>query len=119
MRWRMKTETNDSLRQRFVNRFAPAAIDLGLKIHCVTKDEHGMVTSKKPDENVVKDEAPGKPPNWGFTQPDWDEFFKVIRGGGPCNAKRLALRRFSYEQGQWVRQAVIGGAASAKLPPAG
>lgn len=113
MRWRMKTETNDSLRRRFVNRFAPAAIDLGLKIHCVTKDEQGMVTSKKPDENVVKDEATG---NWGFTQPDWDEFFKVIRGGGPCNAKRLALRRFSYEQGQWVRQAVMNGGA--KLPPA-
>lgn len=113
MRWRMKTETNDSLRQRFVNRFAPAAIDLGLKIHVVTKDEHGMVTSKKPDELVAKDEATG---NWNFTQPDWDEFFKVIRGGGPCNAKRLALRRFSYEQGQWVRQAVMN--AAVKLPPA-
>jgi ring-1,2-phenylacetyl-CoA epoxidase subunit PaaA len=113
MRWRMKTETNDSLRQRFVNRFAPAAIDLGLKIHCVTKDEQGMVTSKKPDDSVVKDEATG---HWGFTQPDWDEFFKVIRGGGPCNAKRLALRRFSYEQGQWVREAVMN--ASVKLPPA-
>lgn len=115
MRWRMKTETNDSLRQRFVDRFAPAALDLGLKIHVVTKDEQGMVTSKKPDELVVKDEATG---NWNFTQPDWDEFFKVIRGGGPCNAKRLALRRFSYEQGQWVRQAVMNGGTSVKLPPA-
>lgn len=114
MRWRMKTETNDSLRQRFVNRFAPAALDLGLKIHVVTKGEHGMVTSKKPDELVVKDESTG---NWGFTQPDWDEFFRVIRGGGPCNAKRLALRRFSYEQGQWVREAVMSG-SNAKLPPA-
>jgi ring-1,2-phenylacetyl-CoA epoxidase subunit PaaA len=113
MKWRMKTETNDSLRQRFVNRFAPAAIDLGLKIHVVTKDEAGIVTSKKPDEQVVLDETTG---NWGFTQPDWDEFFRVIRGGGPCNAKRLALRRFSYEQGQWVRQAVLGGKTS--LPPA-
>jgi ring-1,2-phenylacetyl-CoA epoxidase subunit PaaA len=113
MRWRMKTETNDSLRQRFVNSFAPAAIDLGLRIHCVTKDEQGMVTSKKPDNQVVKDESTG---NWGFTQPDWDEFFRVIRGGGPCNAKRLALRRFSYEQGQWVREAVLN--ASTSLPPA-
>ncbi len=113
MRWRMKTETNDSLRRRFVNRFAPAAIDLGLKIHVVVKDEHGIVTSKKPDENVRFDETTG---NWGFTQPDWDEFFKVIRGGGPCNAKRLALRRFSYEQGQWVRAAIFAGKAS--LPPA-
>ena len=113
MKWRMKTETNDSLRRRFVNRFAPAAIDLGLIIHCVEKDEQGIVTRKWRDENVRLDEATG---NWGFTQPDWDEFFKVIRGGGPCNAKRLALRRFSYEQGQWVREAILHGKAS--LPPA-
>ena len=72
-----------------------------------------MVTSKRIDEKVVRDETSG---NWGFTPPDWDEFFKVIRGGGPCNAKRLALRRFSYEQGQWVREAIMSGKAS--LPPA-
>jgi len=113
MRWRMKMESNDSLRRRFVNRFAPAAIDLGLKINIVTKDEHGIVTSSKPDDSVVRDAITG---DWGFTAPDWDEFFRVIRGGGPCNAKRLALRRFSYEQGQWVRQAVMSCKAS--LPPA-
>lgn len=115
MRWRMKTVTNDELRQRFVDRFAPAAIALGLTINIVEKDEQGMVIpgSERPDENVVYDEKTG---HWGFTQPDWDEFFRVIRGHGPCNAKRLALRRFSYEQGQWVRRAVLGGKTS--LPPA-
>ncbi len=113
MRWRMKTETNDSLRQRFVNRFAPAALDLGLKIHIVEKDERGMVTSTKPDENLGVDEATG---NWTFTDPDWDEFFRVIRGGGPCNTQRTALRRMSYEQGQWVRKAIGSGKVS--VPPA-
>jgi ring-1,2-phenylacetyl-CoA epoxidase subunit PaaA len=113
MRWRMKTVTNDELRRRFVNRFAPAALDLGIKIHVTQKDEHGMVISKRIDEKVVKDEATG---NWGFTEPNWEEFFQVIRGHGPCNAKRLALRRFSYEQGQWVREAILGG--NVKLPPA-
>ena len=113
MRWRMKTELNDSLRQRFVNRFAPAAIDLGLKIHLVTKDPDGIVTSKKPDENLRLNEQTG---NWEFTAPDWDEFYRVIRGDGPCNRKRLALRRLSYEQGRWVRKAVLKGTAS--LPPA-
>jgi ring-1,2-phenylacetyl-CoA epoxidase subunit PaaA len=113
MRWRMKTETNDSLRQRFIDRFTPAALALGLKINVVTKDEQGMVTSTRPDEMAVLDEATG---HWGFTPPDWDEFFRVIRGHGPCNAKRLALRRFSYEQGQWVRQAVFSGTMGA--PPA-
>ncbi len=113
MRWRMKTETNDSLRQRFVNRFAPAALDLGLKIHIVEKDDAGMVISKKPDENLRLNEDTG---NWEFSPPDWDEFFRVIRGNGPCNDKRLALRRMSYEQGHWVRQAIMHGKVS--LPPA-
>ncbi len=113
MRWRMKTVTNDNLRRRFINRFAPAAIDLGLKIHVVKKDDNGMVIEKKPDENLRLDETTG---NWSFTQPDWDEFYRVIRGNGPCNAKRLALRRFSYEQGRWVRHAILRG--NEGLPPA-
>ncbi len=113
MRWRMKTVKNDELRRRFVNRFAPAAIDLGLKIHVTEKNEQGMVVSRKPDEKCVLDPETG---NWGFTEPNWDEFFRVIRGHGPCNRQRLALRRMSYEQGQWVRRAVVGGELSA--PPA-
>lgn len=112
MRWRMKTVKNDELRRRFVNRFAPAAVDLGLKIHVTQKDEHGMVVSKRPDEQCV----PDTDGNWGYTEPDWDEFFRVIRGNGPCNKKRLALRRMSYEQGQWVRRAVLNGNVS--VPPA-
>jgi ring-1,2-phenylacetyl-CoA epoxidase subunit PaaA len=113
MRWRMKIERNDSLRQRFVNRFAPAAMDMGLIIHVCEKDGHGMVTSRKRDESIVLDESTG---NWSFTEPDWDEFWRVIRGNGPCNAHRLALRRFSYEQGAWVRRAIGTGAVG--TPPA-
>ena len=113
MRWRMKTERNESLRQRFVNRFAPAALDLGLKIHVVRKDDHGMVIEKKPDEHLRCDDTTG---DWTFTAPDWDEFYQVIRGHGPCNRKRLALRRFSYEQGRWVRNAILHG--STARPPA-
>lgn len=113
MRWRMKVARNEDLRRRFVNRFASAALDLGLKIHVVTKDERGMVIDRKPDENLRFNE---QTENWEYTEPDWDEFYRVIRGNGPENAKRLGLRRFSYEQGRWVRQAIVGGAAS--LPPA-
>ncbi len=113
MRWRMKTEKNTSLRQRFVNRFAPAAIDLGLKIHVTQKDADGMVVSKRPDELCVPDDETG---DWGYTEPNWDEFFTVIRGGGPLNDRRLALRRMSYEQGRWVRNAILHGTVSA--PPA-
>lgn len=90
MKWRIKTATNDTLRQKWVDRFAPAAIDLGIKI---------------PDPDLRFNEATG---HWDFGSPDWDEFYRVIRGGGPCNDKRKGLRRLSYEQGQWVRRAVSG-----------
>jgi ring-1,2-phenylacetyl-CoA epoxidase subunit PaaA len=113
MRWRMKTVRNDELRQRFVDRFAPAALDIGLQIHVVRKDEHGMVVSKRPDPVLRHDETTG---HWSVTEPDWDEFFRVIRGGGPCNAQRVALRRLSYEQGRWVRAAILHGGTS--VPPA-
>lgn len=113
MKWRMKTVKNVELRQRFVDRFAPAAVDLGLTIHVVEKDAAGMVTSKRPDEACVRDEATG---HWGYTEPDWDEFFRVIRGNGPLNHRRVGLRRLSYEQGRWVRNAVLHGRT--EVPPA-
>ncbi len=107
MTWRIKTLTNDTLRQRFVDRFAPAAIDLGLEIKTKQRDASGAIVSDDlvPDELIVHDEASG---HYGFTQPDWDEFNRVIRGNGPLNRERVGLRRFSYEQGAWVRRAVLG-----------
>jgi len=111
MRWRIKTATNDELRQRFVNRFAPAALDLKLKIHVTVKDPDGMVKEMREDNEIRRDDKTG---NWRFTQPDWNEFHRVIKGNGPLNKKRVALRRFSYEQGEWVRRAIMGGSG---LPP--
>ncbi len=113
MRWRMKIVTNDELRRRFVNRFVPAALDLGLEIHVVQKDDQGMVIDKQIDPNLHHDEATG---DWRFTEPDWDEFYRVIRGNGPCNKQRIGLRRMSHEQGRWVRNAVLHG--STVVPPA-
>lgn len=118
MRWRIKTATNDELRQRFVDRFAPAALDLGIKIHVTRKDEHGMVRrradgsfERQEDPDLRHDEGTG---HWRFSQPDWDEFYRVVRGNGPLNKERVGLRRFSYEQGRWVRRAVLG---ASELPP--
>ncbi len=111
MRWRIKTATNDQLRQEFVDRFAPAALDLGLKIHTTVKDEHGIVQSRKPDPEIRQNKETG---HWGFSPPDWNEFYRVVKGNGPLNKERVGLRRFSYEQGLWVRQAVMGSTA---LPP--
>lgn len=111
MRWRIKTATNDELRQRFVDRFAPAALDLGIKIHVTKKNEQGMVLECKEDPELRYDEKTG---HWRFSQPDWNEFYRVVKGNGPLNKERVGLRRFSYEQGQWVRRAVLGGTG---LPP--
>jgi ring-1,2-phenylacetyl-CoA epoxidase subunit PaaA len=118
MRWRIKTATNDELRQRFVDRFAPAALDLGLKVHITNKDMNGLVMRRsdgtfdmREDPELRFDEQIG---HWRFSQPDWDEFYRVVRGNGPLNKERVGLRRFSYEQGRWVRQAVMG---STELPP--
>lgn len=118
MQWRIKTATNDTLREKFVDRFAPAALALGLKIHVANKTPDGLI-AQKPDGTLDMVEDPlirfdDKTGHWGFTQPDWDEFYRVIGGDGPCNKQRVALRRFSYEQGQWVRKAVLGCAG---LPP--
>ena len=106
------------LRQRFVDRFAPAALDLGLKVHITNKDMNGLVMRRsdgtfdmREDPELRFDEQIG---HWRFSQPDWDEFYRVVRGNGPLNKERVGLRRFSYEQGRWVRQAVMG---STELPP--
>ncbi len=111
MRWRIKTATNDELRQRFVDRFAPAALDLGFKIHVTVKGPDGLVREKREDPEIRLNETTG---HWGFSQPDWNEFYRVVKGNGPLNKQRVGLRRFSYEQGQWVRRAVMRGS---ELPP--
>lgn len=109
MRWRLKTASNDTLRQQYVDRFAPAARALGLRINLPgpANNEPAMPNlSLREDSKCAYNESLG---HWGFTDPDWDEFFRVIRGNGPCNKERVGLRRFSYEQNRWVRNAVIGG----------
>lgn len=86
IKWRIKRETNDQLRQKFVNQTKPQADYLGLTI---------------PDD-LVFDELTG---NWKFTDPDWDEFDKVISGNGPLNKERLRMRVKAHDDGAWVREA--------------
>jgi ring-1,2-phenylacetyl-CoA epoxidase subunit PaaA len=88
MKWKVKMATNDDMRQQFLNMYVPKIWDLGLTV---------------PDANLKKNETTGK---WEYTEPDWDEFKRVINGGGPCNAERLAVRRNAEERGRWVREAL-------------
>lgn len=87
IKWRIKRETNDQLRQKFVNQTKPQADYLGLTI---------------PDDKLKFDEVTG---NWNFTDPDWNEFDKVVSGNGPLNKERLGMRVKSHNDGAWVREA--------------
>jgi ring-1,2-phenylacetyl-CoA epoxidase subunit PaaA len=88
VRWGIKTRTNDELRQEFVNEMVRDLHAVGLSV---------------PDPDLYYDEATG---NWLHGEIDWAEFWRVVKGDGPCNAERLAARRQAHENGLWVRQAL-------------
>lgn len=85
MAWKIKINTNDDLRQRFVDQTVPQAEFLGLTV---------------PDENLKWNEEKG---GYDFSDPDWSEFFDVIAGNGPCNHERLSARVKAWEDGAWYR----------------
>ncbi len=87
MQWKIKLDSNDSLRQRFVDQTVPQAEYLGLKV---------------PDPDLRWNEDKG---HYDFGEIDWSEFFRVIKGDGPCNKERLRARVKAYADGQWVREA--------------
>jgi ring-1,2-phenylacetyl-CoA epoxidase subunit PaaA len=87
-KWKVKMATNDECRQQFLDMYVPKIWELGLTI---------------PDENLKKNTETGE---WEFTEPDWEEFKRVINGDGPCNKERLAVRRTAEERGAWVRRAL-------------
>ena len=88
MRWKLKRESNDALRQRFVDQTVPQAEFIGLKI---------------PDPDLKWNEKRG---HYDFGEIDWDEFYQVISGNGPCNRERLQHHVSAHEDGQWVRDAM-------------
>ncbi len=96
MAWKIKINTNDELRQKFVDETVPQAEFLGLTI---------------PDENLRWNDETG---HYEFSEPDWSEFFEVISGNGPCNAERLSARRKAWDDGAWVREAMLAHARKSK-----
>ncbi len=93
MRWGVKRKSNDELRQRFVNLTVAQAQAIGLVL---------------PDPVLEYDEDSG---NWRFGPIDWDEFWRVVKGHGPCNRERLEARRKAHHEGEWVRKAAEAYAA--------
>ncbi len=93
IRWGIKTKTNDELRQTYINQIVPELHDLDLSI---------------PDPDLHFDEESG---NWMIGEIDWNEFWRVIHGHGPCNKERLEARIRAHQEGSWVREALNAYAA--------
>jgi len=84
--WNIKQDSNDELRQKFVDQTVPQAEYLGLTV---------------PDTDLKwNDEASA----YDFGEPNWEEFFEVISGNGPCNVERLAARNKAWNDGAWFRE---------------
>ena len=96
MKWKIKRFTNDELRQKFVDICKEQADILGLTI---------------PDPDLKWNEERN---HYDFGEINWDEFWNVVKGNGPCNKERLAARVSAHENGEWVREAAL---AHAKKPP--
>jgi ring-1,2-phenylacetyl-CoA epoxidase subunit PaaA len=88
MAWKIKTQSNDALRQKFIDQTVPQIEFLGLEL---------------PDPALKWNEATG---HYDYGQIDWDDFYSVIKGNGPCNAERLAARNKAWDEGAWFREAM-------------
>ncbi|HMW11405.1 MAG TPA: 1,2-phenylacetyl-CoA epoxidase subunit A, partial [Bacteroidia bacterium] len=96
MRWKVKLYSNDDLRQRFIDRTVPQAEAIGIKI---------------PDDKLKWNE---KTRHYEWGEINWDEFYAVIGGNGPCNRLRMKQRNDAHKNGQWVREAAIAFAEKRK-----
>jgi ring-1,2-phenylacetyl-CoA epoxidase subunit PaaA len=89
LKWKVKRFTNDELRQRFIDICAEQVNVLGMKL---------------PDDELKWNEERG---HYDFGKINWDEFWQVVNGNGPCNKERLAARVKAHEEGEWVREAAV------------
>jgi ring-1,2-phenylacetyl-CoA epoxidase subunit PaaA len=93
MRWGIKRVSNDTLRQKFVDATVEQARVLGVTL---------------PDPDLRWNE---QTQHWDFGTIDWDEFWQVVKGDGPLNRERLAMRVQAADDGAWVREAAMAYAA--------
>lgn len=93
MEWKIKRISNDDLRQKFVDATVPQAEFAGLTI---------------PDPDLKWNEERG---HYDFGAINWDEFWEVVTGNGPCNRERMAHKTKAWAEGAWVRDAAVAYAA--------
>jgi ring-1,2-phenylacetyl-CoA epoxidase subunit PaaA len=96
MLWKIKRKSNDELRQSFVDMCAEQVKVLGMSI---------------PDPKLSWN---SERKHYDFGEINWDEFWQVVKGHGPCNKERLEARKKAWEEGEWVREAATAHAAKRK-----
>ncbi len=96
MKWKVKLESNDDIRQRFIDRTVPQGLFLGLTF---------------PDADLKFNESTG---HYEHGPINWEEFFNVVKGNGPCNRERLKARVNADKEGKWVREAAMAYAEKKK-----
>jgi ring-1,2-phenylacetyl-CoA epoxidase subunit PaaA len=96
MKWKIKRFSNDELRQKFVD---------------VCKDQADILGIEIPDPNLKWNEERR---HYDFGEINWEEFWSVIKGNGPCNKERLDARIKAHENGEWVREAALAHAEKRK-----
>ncbi|MCH2046247.1 MAG: 1,2-phenylacetyl-CoA epoxidase subunit A [Saprospiraceae bacterium] len=92
MKWKIKRKSNDELRQAFVDSAMPQVEYLGLTV---------------PDPDLKWNEERG---HYDFGAIDWDEFWSVVKGNGPCNRQRMRTKQKAHKEGAWVREAAMAHA---------
>ena len=89
LNWKIKRESNDSLRQSFIDKTVPQAELIGLKV---------------PDDKLKWNE---KTNHYDFGDIDWEEFWNVVNGKGLCNKERIEHHKKAHDEGEWVRKAAV------------
>jgi ring-1,2-phenylacetyl-CoA epoxidase subunit PaaA len=92
MKWKIKRLSNDDLRQQFIDVTVPQAELIGLTV---------------PDPDLKWNEETGHYESGAI---NWDEFWQVVEGNGPCNHDRIKARKEAKENGLWVREAAMAHA---------
>ena len=98
MKWKIKRKSNDELRQNFVDMIAEQA-----KVLEMTLPDPALKWNKQRN-------------HYDFGEINWEEFWNVVKGNGPCNKERLDARRKAWDDGKWVREAAEAYAEKRRNP---
>jgi ring-1,2-phenylacetyl-CoA epoxidase subunit PaaA len=99
MKWKIKRKSNDELRQSFIDMCA---------------EQVKLLNMTLPDPALKWNAERG---HYDFGEINWEEFWNVVKGNGPCNKQRLDARRKAHDDGRWVREAAAAHAEKRKQQP--